>query len=479
MTPMPTDSIAAGRPVPDWLKGGLLAALVFGACWGGAIWYWRATERMPANGDLALYLLVLPLALVLAPWLGRKLSAQPASAPGTAAQAKPTQTAAAPSSAPLAILAASLRSPHGASVEELSAAIADNKARADLDQELVDENGFPVLTARSGDATDEALQEEIMEWLATNGMPELRFSDEQWRALTLASAVAGDLASHAASGLIPPEGTPPMLQLIPILPTEWHIEQRRAAGMWLKHVVSQFGWPPAHISLAPQVPPDAGVTPSAVLVRLAHDGAATNAPLAAIVVSCASNIGEETVAQWAANGSLFTSAQPHGLIPGEGAAGLLLADLRLAQSIDGAAFALLDSVGEARRDSSADEIRRADPKLLGELAAGAIKPGGGVLSEVAMIVADTGHRSNRVLELMGLSSAAMPQLDGTDDVVRVSIASGSCGAVPFMTALALARHHALEREAPVLCVSNEDPYHRCAALVRPAATLSPDVSGNS
>lgn len=476
---MPTYSIAAGRPLPDWLKGGLLAALVFGTCWGGAIWYWRATERMPANGDLALYLLALPLALVLAPWLGRKLIAQPASAPGTAPQAKPTQTAAAPSAAPLAILSASLRSPHGASVEELSTAILDNKARVDLDQELVDDDGFPVLTARSGDATDEALQEEIMEWLARNGMPELRFSDEQWRALTLASAVAGELASHAASDLIPPEGAPPMLQLIPILPTEWHIEQRRAAGMWLKHTVAQFGWPPAHITLAAQVPPDAGVTPSAVLGRLAHDGASTVAPEAGIVVSCASNIGEETVAQWAANRSLFTSAQPHGLIPGEGAAGLLVADLRLAQSIEGAVVALLDPVSEARRDSSADDARRADPKLLGGLAEGAVKPSGILLSDVAMIVADTGHRSNRVLELMGLASAAMPHLDGTDDVVRVSTASGSCGAVPFMTALALARHHALEREAPVLCISNEDPYHRCAAVVRPAAPVSLNAMGNS
>jgi hypothetical protein len=464
--------------MPDWLKGGLLAALVFGACWGGAIWYWRATESMPATGDLALFLLALPLALVLAPWLGRKLITLPAGAGATAAPATPAQAAASPAAAPLAILAASLRSPHGASTEELSAAIADNKARADLDQELVDEDGFPVMTSRSGDAMDEALQEEITEWLTENGMPELRFSDEQWRALTLASAVAGDLAGHAASDLIPTDGATPMLQLIPILPQEWHIAQRRAAGMWLKHIVAQFGWPPAHITLAAQVPPDAGVTPSAVLARLANDGAATNSPQAAMVVACASHIGEETVAGWVASARLFTSSRPQGLIPGEGAAGLLVAGLRQARSIEGAAFALLDPVGEARRDSSADDARRADPKLLGELAERALNLGGAASADVAMIVADTGHRSNRVLELMGLASTAMPHLDGTDDVLRVGVASGNCGAVPFLTALALARHHALEREAPVLCVSNEDPYHRCTALVRPAAALSLDAIGN-
>jgi hypothetical protein len=459
--------------MPRWLKGGLLAALIFGACWGGAIWYWRATNGVPAASELVLSLFALPVALLGAFWLGRKLIALRTAAPVAAAQAHPTQSTPASSSAPpLAILSASLRSPHGESTEELAAAIAVNKACADLDQELVDEDGFPVMTARSGDARDDALQEEITEWLTRNGMPELRFTDEQWRALTMASAVAGDLASYAASHLIPSEGVPPTLQLIPLLPAEWHSEQRRAAGMWLKHTVTQFGWPPAHIALAAEVQADASdVAPSAVLGRLAHHGAATDAPLAAMVVACASHISEETVAQWAATASLFTSAQPQGLIPGEGAAGLLVTDLRQAQSIEGAAFALLAPVDEARRDSSADDTRRADPKLLGELVQRALDRGCVELSDVAMIVADTGHRSNRVLELMGLASATLPQLDGEADVVRVGVASGTCGAVPFMTALALARHHALERGAPVLCISNEEPYRRCVALIRPATSL--------
>ncbi|QNA98188.1 hypothetical protein [Massilia sp. Se16.2.3] len=79
-----------------------------------------------------------------------------------------------------------LRSPHGASAEELAAAIADGKARPDLDPELVDDDGFPVMSARSNDAVDEALQEEIGEWLTEQGMAQLRWSEAQWRALTRA-----------------------------------------------------------------------------------------------------------------------------------------------------------------------------------------------------------------------------------------------------------------------------------------------------
>lgn len=54
--------------------------------------------------------------------------------------------------------------------------------------------------------------------------------------------------------------------------------------------------------------------------------------------------------------------------------------------------------------------------------------------------------------------------------MRIGLASGSCGAVPVITVLALARHYARERNAPVLCVSNEDPFLRGAALVRPMAS---------
>jgi hypothetical protein len=458
------------RPLPSWLKGGFLGALVLAACWGSAISYWRTTQRMPAAGELVLCLLGLPLVMLLAFWSGRKLIAKQAgtAAPTVASTAKQVATEQ-PQSASLAILATSLRLPHGGSTEVLAAAIADNKARPDLDQQLLDDGGFPVMSSRSSDAVNEALQEEITEWLARNGMAELHFSDEQWRALTLASSVAGELGSHAASELIPQEGSPPKLSLVLSLPAEWDMNQRRAAGMWLKHTVTQFGWPPEHISLFEGALVDAeAITPTAIFDRFARDAKATDAPLVAMVVACASHIGEETVARWSANSTLFTSSHPQGAIPGEGAAGLLLADLRQAGSIEGAALVELHTVEEARRDSSADEVRRVDSKLLAGLTERALKRSSVDLSDVAMVVADTAHRSSRALELMGFVSATMPHLDGDGDVVRVGLTSGTCGAVPFISALALARHYALERQAPVLGISNEDPYRRFVTVIRPA-----------
>ncbi|MYM95833.1 hypothetical protein GTP90_18395, partial [Rugamonas sp. FT81W] len=81
-----------------WLKNLMTTILAFGASWLGAVWFWRSTNRVPATDDLVLYLLVLPLALLAAFWLGRKVYSGisvPAAATSTAA-AQPETPAAPP-----------------------------------------------------------------------------------------------------------------------------------------------------------------------------------------------------------------------------------------------------------------------------------------------------------------------------------------------------------------------------------------------
>jgi hypothetical protein len=470
---MATDTLV-GRTIPGWIKSVGVGAAAFAVCWAGAIGYWRAFDRMPSTIEMALALIALPLIVMLGFWIGLTMLRAGAAAPASPSPASAAKASSAPvRTSALAILAASLRSPHGASCEELAQAIAANKARPDLDPELVDTDGFPVMTARCHHAADDALQEEIMGWLADNGMADLAFNDEQWRALALATGVVGDLAGQAANSLLTADAAPPNLQLMPILPAEWSIGQHRAAGMWLKHTVSQFGWPSERITLPAElaaVPSEA--EPTVVFGRLAREAAASDAPLLAMVLASASHIGEQSVEQWAASGRLFTSKNPKGAIPGEGAAGVLLTDMRQARSIADSPFTILDVMEEMRRDSSADEVKRADPRLLDELAQRLLERVGIELSAVGKVVTDTGSRPNRALELMGHVSAKMPHLDNAEDVVRVGLASGTCGAAPFVTALALARHYTLERKAPVLFISNEDPFVRAVTLIRPPNAAS-------
>ena len=382
-------------------------------------------------------------------------TAAPAAAPAPATSAAP----------PLALLAAAVRAPHGASPEELAAAIAGNKARPDLDPELVDDEGFPVTSARCDDAADETVKEEIVEWLTLSGLAELQWSDAQWRALTLGTAVVRDLAGEALAQLMPAEGTPPHLRLLPVLPSGWTVEQRQAAGLWFKHTVAQFGWPVDHLTRV-EVPRDA--TPATILGQCAADSHLPNARVIALLVACDSHVDQATVDQWAADGTLSTPARLQGRIPGEGAAGLLLlASLADAERAADAVFAQLYPLVETRREVSIDSAKRAETQRMTDLAQRALQAGARQLPEVSYLAADTDQRAGRALESMALASAALPQLDTTTDVAQAGVGTGSCGAVPFLCALALARHAVLLNNAPALFMSNDDPFTCTMALVSP------------
>lgn len=464
-----TTATPGGRTLPGWLKTGLLAVCVFVLCWGGAIAWWRAGGSEPGALELGLVLLALPLGLIVSWLVFRKFAMpRPASAKvaaeSTAAQPAPV----APSVPPLAILASALRSPYGASAEELASAIAEGKARPDLDPELVDDNGFPITAARRDDAVDDALQEELNDWITGINMAQLRFSDVQWRALTLGTAIIRDLAGEAASTLIPLGATPSTLRLITILPTSWTVEHRNTVGMWFKHQVTQFGWPETALTWLDVLAGPGCV--ASTINQLACDIPAAHHRLAALVICCDSNIDQETVGQWDAAGSLLASSRAQGLIPGEGAAGILLASLQQAQTLVDASYAVLKTFLEGRREMSIDESRGTDKQLLQDLVERTCKQANVEFADVAMVVSDTGERANRMLELMGVVSTHFPQLEDQTDIARVGASSGACGAVPCITALTLARHYAMERAAPVLYVGNEDSHHRCTALIAPAAS---------
>lgn len=462
---MTSTTVPPPRPTPRWLKSTLLAAAILTLCWAGAIAYWRTVPNAPATGEM-LALLAAPLGLLSVVWLGKKrILARAKAAPTAAATALSQPAPPTPSTPPLAILAAALRAPHGASPEELAAAIETNTARPDLDPELLDDAGFPITSARSDAAVDETVKEEIGEWLMASGLGELHLGPAQWRAFTLGTAVVRDLAGDAVTRLIPPEGTAPQLRLLPILPAAWTVEQRHAAGLWFAHTVAQSGWPAdklTRIALAPNA------TLGSILGQCAARGPVPAQHVATILVACDSQIEQAIIDTWMAERMLFTPARLQGLVPGEGAAGLLMTHLDHVQSLPELAFTLLQSLQEGRLASSADENKRSDATLLSRLAQQTCKEADIDFAAIAMIAADTGSRPNRVGELMAFASSACAHLDTTADIACVGISSGSCGAVPFVTALALAQYQATMRGAPVLYVSNDEAQLRSATLVRPA-----------
>lgn len=460
-TPLAAEPLGARHTLPGWIRQGLIAAGVFVACWGGAIVWWRVSARAPGPREWLALLFGLPLTALLAALVGGKWIARRATAPADTIPATPAQASGAAAhperTRHMAILATALRAPHGASVEDVAAAIADNRARPEPDRDFVDDDGCPVMCARCPDARDDALQDDVIAWLAAHGTEDPHFGAEEWRALTLASAVAAELAGRAAIEWIVRDDAFPRLQVLPLLPADWSAGQRDAAAAWLRHTVAQAGWQ-GEIGQAAS-----GADPAAGIARLADIAAAADRPCVTLVVACASHVGDATVARWTRDRTLFTATQPQGMMPGEGAAGLLLA-----ASSDGGAAALLAPPEHVQDDPAADVRRHDGARVLEALVERTLAHADVDAADVAMIVADTGHRARHLLELMEYASARLRQLDGSADVVRVGAAGGYSGIVAFVTALALASHYAIGRQAPVLCIANEMPGCRLAALVRPA-----------
>jgi len=467
-----TTAVLAPSPMRTWLPGALLALVAFGACWTGAIVYWRSRTGDPGTGEVMLYLFLLPGALLGAALVTRKLLADappaPASAPEHASQ---TVQAAEPAPAvpPIAILATAVRSPHGASVEDIADAVASQNARPTLDTTLVDDDSFPLMTARCANADDAAVSADVEAWLTANA-PTAQFSDEPARALLLATQVVAELTGKAIAALAPEDQAAPMLHIAAVLPSDWNGGQRQAAARWLQHTVVQAGWPVERTVLVTVTDADlSGTVPTALLTQLATLVSGT--PVAAMLVACDSRIGDASVQDWTASQSLFTPRNPHGKVPGEGACALLLTGVAQATASETPLFAVLEPIAAARLDASADQHRGEPPPLLADLAQEALATAQIQAGTLAMIVADTTVRPGRMLELMGYAGKAAAQLDTEQDVIAFGRASGACGAVPALMALALACHHACERNGPVLWLTNDDAFQRCAAVVRPAPVV--------
>jgi hypothetical protein len=452
-----------------WLKGLLMSVLAFGASWLGAIAYWRNTNRMPATGELATYLVALPLALLLGYWALTKGAAiwQARGKPATPApDAGPDAAAPAAIATPapvLHIVAAALRTPHGESATELSGALAAHTARADLDLQLQDDDGYPVMCARAMYVDEAAMEDAVRQWLSEAAQPPLSAQPEFWRALALVTPVASELAMAAASHdalASAPENNRratqqaiPMLQLALVLPAEWPAAWRNVAAEWLTAQTVAMGWPRRHCAVT--VYADTAPT----LLTAMHGG---GLPCFTLLLACASHLGGQTVARWAERHTLFTARQPQGLMPGEAAAGLLLASGVHAARLAAGPVAQLAAIHTGAGDGGA-------LPQLAQAACQAAEPH----AAPALIVADTGHRNGRIMELMAAAHGLLPQLDPTEHVATLGSATGHAAAAAALAALALAVHEAQARNAPVLCLTNEDPQQRSAALILPAAYATP------
>lgn len=476
-----------------WLSRTLTVLAVFGACWLGALWYWRSSNRMPGNDDLLIWLLLMPLFLLLVLWAGRKIvavanargAAATAVAAAAAAQAGTVPASPAAQPAALVVLAGALNMPHGESPGALGAAIKARAANLALDPELVDERGYPILSGRADGVDVLAQRESMADWLRLHH-PESTLIDEQWRALALGSLVAAELAfalgPHPAlppylDALAAHKATPPLptLHLVTLLPPEWSAPQRAVAADWLRSIVEQHGWPRAHV-VTPTPDGAAGAAPLALVDTLAARAQQAGQPFLCLLLACGSRIGETSVQAWADQFMLLDSRHPNGRVPGEGAAGVLLADRAQGALFDALDAALLYPGANSARASSADGRGRTDSALLTQQASAVLAGAGVAAGSITLVSADSDARASRVGETLGMTAALLPELDPLEQVMTVAGACGDAGAATLLAALVLAQHHVRSGAGAALCVSNLDPIQRSVVLLAPQPALASAVA---
>lgn len=467
-----------------WISRTLLVSGVFIVVWFAMIVYWQANNRMPTSSDVVLYLFVIPAALLAAIWLifkGATMLSAKSEDPAAALPAKPdaealaqARTAEQERALTLTILASALRATHGQSADELTNALASKKTKIELDDELKNGEGFPILSGRIKSVDEDAQRDAITAWLATHNAQEIIWTSEELRGQALGGEVVIELAQQAITHpqLENYMATPlrkrdtvtlPALQLRALLPLRWGTEKRKVTADWFIHLIEQQGWPSEKIAFQPELPND-HMVPINMVDRLSVDAYRQSLPCFGMVLACESHIGELTVSDWENTGR---GAGGQEQVPGEGAAGLLLADAQQTILMNPKSAAKINRLAQNRRNKSADDKGRSSAETLTELTKDALLIAAINPEKITLVTADTDQRASRVAELMEMGLGTFPDLDLNTQYLQIAARCGLAGAVSSLTALALAHHEAAENSSFALCVNNQDGFARAAVVVSP------------
>ncbi|AKJ28544.1 hypothetical protein [Caldimonas brevitalea] len=480
------------------LKLVALMAAVTVAVWALTIWHWQRTQRMVTTSDLVLYLLVLPLLAVVALWAGRRALSRRAGTAvavpaGAAAASASAAGAAAPTAAaqdrpqPALVLASALTLSIATDAAGALAALAEAKTLPELDPQLRDDEGFPLLTARAADLDTAPVDAALQDLL-----PALVARQPQWqglepspafvRALALLEAPLQEVLEACAAewqaqqlppdSLAPGRGArlAPAVALVWALPQHWSEPEQALARLWLHRTLKaqplpQDVW---------QVQVHAAGSAEALFVHVEQQFAAwrrEQRPGLLVALACDSSLDEARVQLLLREGALQTSRQPKGVVPGEAGAAVLLATPTWpVTQADPARVPRLQPVAIRRRDKSADAAGRIDGSTLAQAAETAMGSAALEPAQCGRVISDVDLRASRSSELADVMLQHLPDLDAGEQVVRLGLACGDLGVARGLCCLALAAESVRSEEQPVLVTTAMHPHDRAAF----ALTLNPE-----
>lgn len=500
----------------------------------------QAVSGQDIGPQLVLQLVVLPVALTavaLLAWMGvRRLRVwvrTPLPSVGgssgalqAAGAAAPPAEAASPVVLPLAwVLAEALTLSAGDDAAAAWQALQGARVRPGLDPVLQDLDGWPVFSARvpgldvhewllshaelslSGHA---ALPEDVVRTLAllegplhalVEAVGELQVA---WGAAQGGDAVQGrdgpgmglpvDAPLHLA-GVGRPDRQArrqaqseraPHLQVRLCLPARWPDEVRGVAVDWVRcQCGSLLDWAERHGASAPvwhTAPLPAGAEPEALWTELSASlptWSASSRPQLMLLLVADTALDTERILQWQARGELFTSHHQRGRVPGEAAAGLLLANGAWGAGA-GVTGPQLWPAQARQRERSADGAGRVGCEATEGLVRGVAECHAARGQADWVVVSDGDHRPSRTAEVFEALQSVCPQLDPMVSVVRVGEACGDMGLARALVPVALASSALRHNEADPACALAvallvQDSLARVAVPLTSSRPLSPST----
>ncbi len=505
---------------PRLLKSGLILFAVFAVVWLATIAWWQAINRMPTTADIVTHLVLLPAGMVAGYLVIKRaldgIRANVAAAglvSAASAAAGVGTTAATGDGTPPAASQDATRAWHSALLGSAVRASAGSNAQSLVEAALASTQ--PGLVTLDGIAAPvfaasiEGLDTEILRATLSARAPDIDWTDEALRALSLAAEVADELAMQAAMSF-PPDVSAgngerqndDTMQLVvtALLPRHWPEPQQQAANDWLRSHLS-LSWPSQRLTLeAVTAKADGDALLLLDRATLALNRPAEGRPTLWILVATDSLIGAAAVERLEQQEQLFSARCPHGRTPGEAAAGLLLSAPSNGLAIgkrqaDAAAQAALPPalarVSVTRLDDPTPD--RGQPQL--ESLDNAVALALAVLSTVsatsedakeapsgekdreadtaqaiAAVVTDTGIHPVRTAEVARVFSTHFPKLDASADLIALGVPCGYTGAAGGLLPVVVAHHLAREAGRPVLALTASDTQQRGAVAILPSLT---------
>ena len=477
------------------VKAAGLGLVIFVTVWVVTLWQWFRSQRPVSSEEVATQLILLPLALSavallawwgaarLRDWLARPIEAPPASDSLRESGSSSTQVGTtAHEAAPLglvSVLAEALALPSADEPEMAWEAVRSGQLRPGLDPFLQDADGMPVFSSRSSDlstqdwldahaeVTDRALPESLLRAMALIEAPLHRLLSALPLAdVNAASEVGRDRPSNEARQDVGPaflsgvgqagarqlaarrRDMSASLDIQVWVPTDWHEGHGALFIGWLRQQAgSALDWARSWGAGEPRWSTELVAEPEAGwdrLLPLLNELHVDPRPRLLLVLAAHSLVDEACVSGLQARGELFTTQHQGGRVPGEGAAGLLLANAAMAaRCADGARNPWLGVPVAIRRQRSADRAGRPGADEFTSAMQQVLAPWmlwpesqGGLGGW--WCVSDADHRAGRTSELFETFQTLQPDGDAMQGVQRLGDAWGDLGIARALAPVALA-----------------------------------------